>query len=83
MSDKFWMIVDTAGATEQYDGLCLEKNKRPGYMHTDNEKAEKELLRLQKRYPDGQFVLLEAVAVAVPRIVTEYSLQPINDGIPF
>lgn len=59
MADKFWMIADV-----DCEGDTLEVRKAPRYMHYDVGTAETELLHLQEKYPNGEFVLLEAVAVA-------------------
>lgn len=78
--DKFWMIVDVSQTEPNYNGKRLPISKRPGFIHCEEEAAEGELLRLQQKYPYGEFVLLEAVAEAKPKTI--YAVQRI-DGIPF
>ncbi len=39
---------------------------RPTYLHFEREEAERECLRLAKRYPGGEFHLFEAIAKAEP-----------------
>jgi hypothetical protein len=75
-SDKFWMIADIAQAETAFRGDFLDKQKAPRFMHFYREQAEVELLRLQKKNPYSEFVLLEAVAVAKPK--TMLIIEPIT-----
>ena len=81
--DKFWMIADVSELAYKDYGrrVNIPANKAPKRIQPDLETAENELLRLQKRHPDGEFVLLEAVAVARQKQV--YVVEPLTDGIPF
>lgn len=84
MNDReVWMIADIRRLEEApRGGSKLPDNRAPKFVHTDRETAEKELLRLQQRYPDGEFVLLEAVAWARPVVKTNYCVEPIS-RVPF
>ena len=75
-NDKFWMIADIAQAEAAFRGHFLDMQKAPRFMHFYREQAEIELLRLQKKHPDSEFVLLEAVAVAKPK--TMLIIEPIT-----
>lgn len=82
--DAFWMVVDISQSEPVNNGERLPILKAPRFMHPEQDRAEKELLRLQQRYPDSEFVLLEAVAFAKVDMVPKISIQPtIRDGIPF
>jgi hypothetical protein len=74
--DKFWMIADITQAETAFRGEFLDKQKAPRFMHPTRDQAEGELLRLQRKNPDSEFVLLEAVAVARP--VTMLLIEPIT-----
>jgi hypothetical protein len=78
----FWMIADIAQSNATFSGEFLDQKKAPRFMHPTREQAEIELLRLQGMYPDGEFVLLEAVAVARPRVLLEVTPIQSNE-IPF
>lgn len=74
--DKFWMIADVAQAETAFRGEFLDKQKAPRFMHPTREQAETELLRLQKKHPFSEFILLEAVARATEK--TMLIIDPIT-----
>ncbi len=81
MIEKFYMIVNVAGADESgvFDGV-VRKEYAPRYMHWKKDEADRELLRLQSHYPCGEFVLLEAIGKAEQRSmakVSAYIMEPV------
>lgn len=74
--DKFWMITNVADAYDGYRGEYIPEKQAPRFLHPDRGQAESELLRLQQRHPHSEFVLLEAVAKAVPK--TMLIIEPIT-----
>jgi hypothetical protein len=46
------------------DDYIFRDREAPRYVHTDRDRAEIELLRLQAAHPSGEFCLLESVAFA-------------------
>lgn len=60
---KYWLIasIDTTSCA-CYLGMTLPDYRRPSYIHYYKREAEEELLRLQKRYPEQEFVLFESIA---------------------
>jgi hypothetical protein len=76
--NKFWMITDVSQLQCQDFGriVSIPTHRAPKRLQPDRETAEKELLRLQDRHPDSEFVLLEAVAVAKPK--TMLIIKPIT-----
>lgn len=82
-ADEFWMIVDVTDVFDTpYSGERIPKEKAPVFMHYHRCDAEQELLRLQKKKPHCEFVLMEAMARAVPRMETVYVVQEISK-VPF
>ncbi|MDH5525552.1 MAG: hypothetical protein OEY01_16415 [Desulfobulbaceae bacterium] len=69
MADKLWMIVDMDQALLGVGGFILQGKARPQYVYEDKEYAEDELLRLQEKHSEGEFVLFEAVAEARPGLI--------------
>lgn len=64
---KIWMIVNfdpERDCDSQWTCGNIPPSRRPGFVHLDKAAAEKELLRLKQRNPNGSFFLLEAVAFA-------------------
>ena len=57
------LIVNVADA--DYDRK-LPKGQEPTFWHGTRDAAETECLRLAKAIPDGQFVIFEAAAEAIP-----------------
>ena len=75
------MIVNIEQATQtSFNGFRVLEGRYPKYIHYCRANAEKELLRLQSTYPNGEFVLLESVATAVKKMV--FTVEPIEE-IPF
>ena len=68
--DKRWMILNMNGVCEEiYSRPGTEqipKTRRPTVVYHDKNVAENELLRLQGKYSDCEYVLFESVAQAVP-----------------
>jgi hypothetical protein len=60
----YYLIVDMSQNEwkRMWDHEELPQRKRPRYIHWYRDNAEKELLRLKKDFPDGDFVLFKAVA---------------------
>lgn len=44
-------------------GDKIPEHVRPTWLHYDKELAERELRRLKQKYPDGDFVLFESIAI--------------------
>jgi len=66
-----WIIVDIAHDYSDRrpvppDCELIARGKEPTCIHESKERAEGELLRLQKERPEGEFVLFEAVERALP-----------------
>lgn len=59
------MIANISQANASFAGDFLDKDRAPRFMHYEEGQAETELIRLQTKCPDDEFVLLKAVAVAV------------------
>lgn len=57
------LIVNVA--EQDYDRK-LEAGHEPRFLHGTRDAAETECLRLAKLIPEGEFVIFEAVAQAVP-----------------
>jgi hypothetical protein len=86
MYNKFWMIVDIADAREAFRGDVIPKDKNPTFLHHERPTAETELLRLQAKHPNGEFILMESVAFAQEK--KHLLIEPITtffevDEIPF
>jgi hypothetical protein len=80
--DKFWMIAEVSQAETSYDGEMIPRDNAPRFMHPELEQAETQLLKLQKRHPHKEFVLMEAIARAKEKYV--FVVEPITtDEIPF
>ncbi len=60
----FYLIVDMSENEWQgsWDHEVIPQRKRPTYIHWDEDEAEKELLRLKKKSPQGDFVLFKAIS---------------------
>jgi len=63
-TDKFWMVVRINGAWDSAGNQKLPEEDAPREMFFDYDEALEELLEYQDNIPKGEFVLLEAVAVA-------------------
>ena len=79
---QFWMIIYIAQTEDFKSGERVAANKAPRFMHTEKERAEKELLRLADKYSGSEFVLLESVARVVSRVERVCKIVAI-DGVPF
>jgi len=83
---KFWMIVDVSGnrPTDCRDEARLIPTDQSNVMYMDEDVAKSGLIRLKTMSPAREFVLMEAVSVAVPyRPVVTYTIQPIDEPMPF
>jgi hypothetical protein len=75
-----WLIVNTSRSVFAEDAarvspyppipgalLILYPDGQPSIIYDDLEAAEKELLRLSQKHPDGEFFLFQTVATSVHR----------------
>lgn len=63
---KFYMIVNIYQAYDAvigYGDMRLQPKCKPSVIYWERGTAETEMLRLQEKNPEGEFVLLESVAV--------------------
>lgn len=82
--DRFWMVVNVAGAFDARGGEKIPERQAPRFLHPSKKSAEKELLRLQQKSTFAEFVLMEAIATAKPKVETIYVVEPITDpDVPF
>ncbi len=58
------MIADVSEAVDRHEAMILPDRKRPKFIHCFEDNAEKELLRLAARYPEGEFILFGAIKMA-------------------
>jgi hypothetical protein len=66
--DKCWLIVNTEDVSI-YDKVGdIPSKRRPSKIYCDKDIAENELLRLKQNYEYGEFVLFEAVEIAVAQV---------------
>lgn len=78
---KFWMIANithvmTNIITEAPAGdEILPEGNRPEYIHYEEKSAEDEIVRLQTKYPNQHFVLLEATHYMQPKPGGNFSLE--------
>ena len=63
---KFWMIVNITAIIEIFSDCEIPEYHAPRYVYFNKDRAEQELIRLQTKYKNGKFVLLEAVAQFLP-----------------
>lgn len=81
--DKFWMVVNVSDSFDAVGGEKIPQSQAPRFLHPSSASAEKELLRLQQKNPFAEFVMMEAVAIAKPRVETVYVVEPLTEGVPF
>ncbi len=71
---KFWMIVNIYQAYDAvigYGDMRLQDRNKPSVIYCEKGEVEAEMFRLKGKVPDGEFVLLESVAI----------VRPIADGL--
>jgi len=66
--DKFWLIVNLRNVDVRCapSSSVIPERDRPTRIIPTRDLAESELLRLQEKYQDQEFVLFESTAHAVP-----------------
>jgi len=84
MPDQFWMVVNVAESSYVCDAYALNpKRKGPTCMYWRRDWAEDEALRLAKRYPEGDFRVLECVSAARALGCSgEWVLEPAGEPAP-
>ena len=86
---KYWLIVNVSNLSgaDGKPGFFINQYSRPTYLHENKELAEKELLRLQQKFPQYEFLLFEAVSkISCRSIINIFYVDPIDDisdDIPF